>query len=368
MGDGIETYDAFMKQNFQLHASLLWTMLWTINDFPAYGILSCWSTKGKLVCPVCHVHTCSSYLKLGRKQCYMGHRSFLEMNHPYRRNKSFFDNTKEERIAPHALNGEDVLVQINTSLQRSADDKTRKRKRDTKRHDNWKKKSIFFELPYWQTLLLRHNLDVMPIEKNISESVLGTLLDIEGKTKDTLKSRLDLQEMKIKKSLHPIKSGDKYILPPASYTMSKAERIEFCQLIKEVKFPDAYASNISRCIKEAKIFGLKSHDHHVLFQRIVPLIIKEILPKDAHDPLIEFSLFFNDLCSKELSMEKLDQLDISIRVTLCKLERVFMPTFFDVMVHLAIHLANEAKLGGPVQFRWMYYIEMLVSYFLNLFF
>ena len=40
MGDGIETYDAFMKQNFQLHASLLWTMLWTINDFPAYGILS----------------------------------------------------------------------------------------------------------------------------------------------------------------------------------------------------------------------------------------------------------------------------------------------------------------------------------------
>ncbi|KAH0712266.1 hypothetical protein KY289_008225 [Solanum tuberosum] len=34
-----------------------------------------------------------------------------------------------------------------------------------------------------------------------------------------------------------------------------------------------------------------------------------------------------------------------------------MPTFFDVMVHLAIHLANEAKLGGPVQFRWMYYIE-----------
>ena len=146
--------------------------------------------------------------------------------------------------------------------------------------------------------------------------------------------------------------------------MSKAERIEFCQLIKEVKFPDAYASNISRCIKEAKIFGLKSHDHHVLFQRIVPLIIKEILPKDAHDPLIEFSLFFNDLCSKKLSMEKLDQLDISIRVTLCKLERVFMPTFFDVMVHLA----NEAKFGGAVQFRRMYYIERFVSYFLNLFF
>ncbi|KAH0747451.1 hypothetical protein KY285_009108 [Solanum tuberosum] len=38
-----------------------------------------------------------------------------------------------------------------------------------------------------------------------------------------------------------------------------------------------------------------------------------------------------------------------------------MPTFFDVMVHLAIHLANEAKLGGPVQFRWMYYIERFLQ-------
>ena len=168
MGHGIETYDAFMKQKFKLHTC------------------SGWSTKGKLACPSCHVHTCSSYLKHGRKQCYMGHRRFLEMNHPYRRNKSLFDNTKQERIAPQALNGEDVLVQINTSLQRSADDKTRKRKRDTERHDNWKNKSIFFELPYWQTLLLRHNLDVMHIKKNISESVLGTLLDIEGKTKYSL--------------------------------------------------------------------------------------------------------------------------------------------------------------------------------------
>ena len=79
----------------------------------------------------------------------MGHRRFLEMNHPYRQNKCFFDNIKDERIAPHALSGEYFLVQLNTSLQRPADDNTRKRKRDTERHDNWKNKSIFFELPYW---------------------------------------------------------------------------------------------------------------------------------------------------------------------------------------------------------------------------
>ncbi|XP_009611409.1 uncharacterized protein [Nicotiana tomentosiformis] len=168
--------------------------------------------------------------------------------------------------------------------------------------------------------------------------------------------------MRIKKPLHPIKSGDKYILPPTSYTMSKTEKIKFCQLIKDVKFPYAYASNISRCVnvKEARLFGLKSHDHHVLFQRIFPLIIKGILPKDAYDPLIELSLFFSDLCAKELHMDKLDKIDKSIRVTICKLERIFLPSFFDVMVHLAIHLAKEAKEGGPVQFRWMYFIERML--------
>nr|XP_009799015.1 PREDICTED: uncharacterized protein LOC104245146 [Nicotiana sylvestris] len=38
--DGVETYDSYKKQNFQMRAALMWT----INDFPAYGMLSGWST------------------------------------------------------------------------------------------------------------------------------------------------------------------------------------------------------------------------------------------------------------------------------------------------------------------------------------
>ena len=52
-----------------------------------------------------------------------------------------------------------------------------------------------FNLPYWSSLLIRHNLDVMHIEKNICEALLGTLLEIAGKAKDTEKARLDLQDM-----------------------------------------------------------------------------------------------------------------------------------------------------------------------------
>ncbi|XP_058775718.1 uncharacterized protein LOC131649992 [Vicia villosa] len=360
---GIETYDVSSSSNFQLHAALLWT----INDFPAYGMLSGWSTKGSLACPCCNKETISCHLKYSFKQCYMGHRRFLPTNHPWRNNKSSFDNTKEVRHAPQPLTGDEVIAQ-HENIQPVIFGKTiRKRKRNEGEKHNWKKKSIFFQLPYWKTILLRHNLDVMHIEKNICESVIGTLLNIDGKTKDTLKSRIDLKHMGFKKSLCTIRNGDKYIIPPARYTMSSIEKAKFCQILKDVRFPDSYASNIGRCInaKECKISGLKSHDYHVLFERIVPLAIRGLLPKDACDPLIELSLFFGDLCSKELKVDELDCLEKHMAITLCKLERIFPPSFFDVMVHLPIHLANEAKLGGTVQYRWMYPIERFLRVLKN---
>ena len=46
---GALTYDISRKQNFLMRAALMWT----INDFPAYGMLSDWSTNGKLPCPYC---------------------------------------------------------------------------------------------------------------------------------------------------------------------------------------------------------------------------------------------------------------------------------------------------------------------------
>lgn len=355
---GIETYDAFSRCNFQLRAALLWT----ISDFPGYAMLSGWSTKGALACPCCNKETTSCHLKYSFKQCYMGHRKFLPSDHPWRKNKSSFDNTREVRQAPQPLTGEEVIAQ-HEKIQPVIFGKTiKKRKREEGEKHNWKKKSIFFELPYWRTVLLRHNLDVMHIEKNICESVIGTLLNIEGKTKDTFKSRMDLKHMGFKKPLHLIRNGDKYTMPPARYTMSAAEKIKFCQVLKDTRFPDAYASNISRRVNvnECKISGLKSHDYHVLLERIIPLAIRGLLPKDACDPLIELSFFFGELCSTELKVDELERLEKNIAVTLCKLERIFPPSFFDVMVHLSIHLANEAKLGGPVQYRWMYPVERLV--------
>lgn len=65
----------------------------------------------------------------------------------------------------------------------------------------WSRMVSLWKLPYWKKLKLRHNLDVMHIEKNICESLIATILNIKGKTKDTTKARLDLKDLGIKKEL-----------------------------------------------------------------------------------------------------------------------------------------------------------------------
>ncbi|XP_039138806.1 uncharacterized protein LOC120276140 [Dioscorea cayenensis subsp. rotundata] len=356
---GVHTYDAYKKEKyFQLHA----TIMWTINDFLTYGDLSGQSTKRYLACLVCNNET--PCIRLRNKICYMHRRHFLLKDHVWRRRK-LFDGQPENRSKPRKLSGTDLLEQLaaikDTNFGKHPNNKKRKRSPEEL---NWTKRSILFELPYWKTLKLRHNLDVMHIEKNICESILGTLLNIEGKTKDTIIARLDLEDLNIKKELHLKKqSNGSYLMPPACYTLSKDEKKKFCEFLKYVKFPDGYASNISRCANanDGKLSGLKSHDCHILLQRLLPVAIRNFVSKDVFQALDELANFFRLLCCKTLKKKDLLVLEADIIIILCKLEKIFPPAFFDVMVHLALHLPQEAMLGGPVHYRWMYPIERFLG-------
>lgn len=53
---------------------------------------------------------------------------------------------------------------------------------------------------------------------------------------------------------------------------------------------------------------------------------------------------------------------VEIVIILCKLEKLFPPAFFDIMVHLAIHLPDEALQRGPVHYGWMYPVERRLGY------
>src|SRR5690606_10684909 len=50
-----------------------------------------------------------------------------------------------------------------------------------------------------------------------------------------------------------------------------------------------------------------------------------------------------------------------IILILCKLEKIYPPAFFIIMVHLCVHLPEQAILDGPMQDRWMYGTERCIG-------
>ncbi|CAN6708856.1 unnamed protein product [Malus baccata var. baccata] len=325
-----------------------------------------WSTHGYKACPHCMHDKESIYLSASRKICYMGHRRFLEDNHRFRRQTTAFNGRREHRSAPRQWTGLQCLEELCTlrftfgkpKKNASVGQRRKRTSSSISGNSQWKKKSIFYELPYWKHLLIRHNLDVMHIKKNICDSVVGTLLGIE-KSKDGLAARADLEVLNIRRSQHPRREGNRTFLPPALFTLKREEKTAFCNVLSTIRVPDGYSSNLSRCVhvNERKIHGLKSHDCHVLMQQLLPLPIRLVLPKAVTMVLLELSAIFRQLCSKKESEEGFKELSSRIALTLCQLEKIFPPAFFDIMVHLSVHLADEAALTGLVPYRWMYPIE-----------
>ena len=137
------------------------------------------------------------------------------------------------------------------------------------------------------------------------------------------------------------------------------KRTKFLRTLKNVILPDGYSSNISRCVdlKYHKLSGLKSHDSHILMEQLLPIALRNTLPKQVSMVLIDLCSFFRELCGKVLNSVDLDKLQQRIVLTLCHMEILFPPSFFTIMVHLIVHLVEEAKLEGPVHYRWMYPIE-----------
>jgi len=231
-------------------------------------------------------------LKHGRKSCWFDcHRRFLSMHHPYRKNKKLFRKNKIVRLPPPVyLSGNDLFENIDyygaqETCKRGGNWHTPANMPDGygSAH-NWHKQSIFWQLPYWKDLLLRHNLDVMHIEKNFFDNFMHTLLNVQGKTKDSMKSRLDLAEICNRPDLH-ITRDEKLPVPKFRLT-TEGKKALFEWVKAEVKFPDGYVSKFSRCVEQGQKFsGMKSHDCHVFMQRLLPFVFLELLPANVHDAI-----------------------------------------------------------------------------------
>jgi len=80
-------------------------LLWTIHDYPAYGLISGCATKGYQGCPICGPNVDSRYSKSLKKNIFQGHRRYLPQNHPFRFMCEAFNGKEEHRSRPLRVSG-----------------------------------------------------------------------------------------------------------------------------------------------------------------------------------------------------------------------------------------------------------------------
>ncbi|XP_021716595.1 uncharacterized protein LOC110684442 [Chenopodium quinoa] len=315
---GAHTYDISMKQNFNLRAAILWT----VSDFPAYGMLSGWATSGKKACPYCMDKSKAFWLENGCKVSWFDcHRQFLSTNHPFRNSRTAFCRNKVEKGAPpHIMLGEELWECVKDLPK--ATYRLESLQRLKKEKKGWFKQSILWELPYWKHLLVRHNLDVMHIEKNFFDQLFHTVMAVKKQTCDAPSARNDIAKYCKRPQLH-LQQDDrgKELLPMTPFALDKAQRKVLCEWVKQLRFPDGYGSNLSRCVdlQACKLHGMKSHDCHVFMERLLPTALQELLPCHVWNAITEIIQFFRDLCCYTTTVSDMERLENNIAEILCKL-------------------------------------------------
>ena len=134
------------ERRFTLRAMLIWT----VNDFPALGLLSGQQVHGYKGCPLCGPETCAEHAVLLKKMIYLGGRRYLHADHRFRRARAAFNNHQEWRLSPEAPTGEEVLrwgTQRSDFLREGGVENSNM---DPVKLHGVKRRSILFDLPYWK--------------------------------------------------------------------------------------------------------------------------------------------------------------------------------------------------------------------------
>ena len=145
-------------------------MFVTINDWPALRNISGQSNKGYNTCTHCLDKTKCTYLKKCKKVMYLGCRQFLPSNHPLRKKGKHFEGVADHRKKPNLLDGDAIfgmVKNIEVIFGKGPDSQSVPKDVATRHAPMWKKKSVFWELPYWKVLEVRSSIDVMHVTKNL---------------------------------------------------------------------------------------------------------------------------------------------------------------------------------------------------------
>jgi len=114
-------------------------------------------------------------------------------------------------------------------------------------------------------------------------------------------------------------------------------------------------------MKDLTLTSFNAHDCHVMLTVFLPIVIKAIEPEYVKMVITRLGYFFNFITQKVINEAELPALKQFIVETLCQLEMCFLPSFFDIMPHLMMHMVDQIQELGPIYLHQMWTYERFMS-------
>jgi hypothetical protein len=90
--------------------------------------------------------------------------------------------------------------------------------------------------------------------------------------------------------------------PRAKYCVSKDDKLVILKWFKQLKFPDRFAANLRKSVKldKQKFVGLKSHDFHIIIERLLPVALRGFIPEREWKDIAELCFFIDSYVPNKL--------------------------------------------------------------------
>jgi hypothetical protein len=255
------------------------------------------------------------YLDASKKVVYLRNRRFLKTDHKYH-NKlylRYYGDIPEDEPPPKRRHHGQYVYKMVKPIQiiygkKNPDGTIRDRSTPPIEGIPFKKQSIFFRyLPYWLELAVLHAIDAMHVQKNVFKSFIGTLMDT-AKSKDGLKAWRDMEQLKVKPELHPLRQQNgKYTLPVACYNIDIEERRDLLTSMREIKVPTRFSANPKKLVsmKDLSFHYCKAHDCHMMLTLYLPIVIRVLKPEFLKMAITRMCYFFLKISQKTFRKEEL---------------------------------------------------------------